>query len=170
MTKGTLSLTLMALVTFTWLPAALPADDANDYYKFSSWFQGTWQGEGEENGGKTIIRGKCAASFGRCNTYASEGKTSLWGYDPKQKAWSGVGYMADGSRFLRSCNKPNVAAMKAGVTLSGTGTLWHADGTVHFETITITCIDDKTARFVTQRKDQDGKNLPTLIMISRRIK
>ena len=170
MKQGTQAMTLLALIALGWPPATLQADEANDYYKFFSWFQGTWRGESEENGVKTTVTGKCDGSLGRCNIYKSKGETSVWGYDPKEKRWSGVGYLADGSRFLRSGKKPAGTAMKAGMTLTGTGTTWLADGTIHFETTTMTCIDENTARFVTQRKDQDGKSLPPVIVVSKRIK
>ena len=99
------------------------------------------------------------------------GETSVWGYDPNQKTWTGVGHLANGSRFLRKCHKPKtLKEIKAGVKISMTGTTWHTDRTIEYETTTFTCLDANTGSWHTKRKDQDGKALPPITMTSKKVK
>ena len=171
MKKGLIFPVFLVVAVSIALPTSAKADDAGDFFHFFRWFHASWKGEAEENGKKKTVSGKCTGSGGRCNIYVGTGETSVWGYDPKHKTWTGVGHLENGSRFLRKCHKPKtLKEVKAGVKISMTGTTWHTDGTIEYETTTFTCLDANTGRWHTKRKDQDGKALPPITMIAKKVK
>ena len=171
MKKGLIFPVFLVVAISIALPTSAKADDAGDFFHFFRWFHASWKGEAEENGKKKTVSGKCTESGGRCNIYVGTGETSIWGYDPKNKTWTGVGYLENGSRFLRMCRKPkSIKEIKAGVKMTVTGTTWHADGRIEYEATTFTCLDANTGHWHTQRKDQDGKSLPLITSISKRVK
>ena len=65
---------------------------------------------------------------------------------------------------------PPDAAFKAGMTFAFTGTIWHADGKIHYVTRKFTCVDANTSRSVTTGIDQDGKAIPKVVATAKRIK
>ena len=81
-----------------------------------------------------------------------------------------MGQLSDGSRFVSAISRPPAAAFKAGMTLAFTGTLWHADGKIHYMTRKFTCVDADAWRMVTTGVDQDGKAIPKVVATAKRIK
>ena len=62
------------------------------------------------------------------------------------------------------------AKFKPDRTFNVTGTIWHADGGVHYVTRKSTCVDASTIRDVITETDQDGKAIPQLSKTLKRIK
>jgi len=81
-----------------------------------------------------------------------------------------VGQLDNGSRFVSAISRPPDAAFKAGMTFAFTGTIWHADGKIHYVTRKFTCIDADAWRAVTTGTDQDGKAIPKVVATAKRIK
>ena len=160
----------LAMAALCGSPVTLQAGEPEEFFKFYSWYQGKWQVEKEESGTKQTFTGKCEGSSGGCNIWVDKSETSIWGYDPKTKQWTGVGQLDNGSRYLRVITRPPAPAITAGVKFTFKCTTWNADGTVHYETIKFTCIDANTSRSVITRIDQDGKQLPTITTVAKRIK
>jgi hypothetical protein len=144
--------------------------EAEDYYKFYSYYQGKWQIEQEVDGEKESLKLHCYGSAGGSNIAVGKGETSVWGYDPKTRQWTGVGQLDNGSRFVMAISRPPAAAFRAGLTFAFTGTIWHADGKIHYVTRKFTCVDANTSRSVTTGIDQDGKAIPKVVATAKRIK
>ena len=148
-------------------PITLKADNIKDAYKVFSFFHGKWQQEIEIEGTKTIEQGKCEGSVGGCNIWIGDAGTFIFGYDPKRKKWRGVGHLDDGSRVVREHPMPT-AEPRSKVTFSQT--TWHTDGTKTIGTGAFTFLGPDSFHEETKNKDQDGKKLPTITSISKRIK
>ncbi|MCH2368000.1 MAG: hypothetical protein MK554_12415, partial [Planctomycetes bacterium] len=58
----------------------------------------------------------------------------------------------------------------AAAAFTFTGTIWHADGKIHYVTSKFTCVDANTSRSVATGIDQDGKAIPKVIKTFKRIK
>ena len=144
--------------------------EAEDFYKFYSYYQGKWQVEKEVDEKKESSKLHCYGSAGGCNIVVGKGETSVWGYDPKTRQWTGVGQLDNGSRFVMAISRPPAAAFKAGMTFPFTGTIWHADGKIHYVTRKFTCVDANTWRAVDTGIDQDGKAIPKVVATAKRIK
>jgi hypothetical protein len=144
--------------------------EAEDYYKFYSYYHGKWQIEQEVDGKKESLKLHCYGSAGGSNIAVGKGETSVWGYDPKTRQWTGVGQLDNGSRFVMAISRPPAAAFRAGLTFAFTGTIWHADGKIHYVTRKFTCVDANTSRSVTTGIDQDGKAIPKVVATAKRIK
>jgi len=144
--------------------------EAEDYYKFYSYYHGKWQIEQEVDGKKESLKLHCYGSAGGSNIAVGKGETSVWGYDPKTRQWTGVGQLDNGSRFVMAISRPPAAAFRAGLTFAFTGTIWHADGKIHYVTRKFTCVDANTSRSVTTGIDQDGKAIPKVVSTAKRIK
>ena len=148
-------------------PITLQADNIKDAYKVFSYFHGKWQQEIEIEGTKIIEQARCEGSAGNCNIWIAEKGTFIFGYDPKTKKWRGVGHLDDGSRVVREHPMPT-AEPRSKVTFSQT--TWHTDGTKTIGTGTFTFLGPDSFREETKNKDQDGKKLPTITSITKRIK
>ncbi|MFP6633238.1 MAG: hypothetical protein VCD16_11435 [Planctomycetota bacterium] len=155
------------LLLDSWLPAA---GEAEDFFKFYSWYQGKWQIEKETDGKKETFKGECYGSAGGCNIFVGKGETSVWGYDPKTRQWTGVGQLDTGSRFVMTISRPPGEKFEPGMTFTFKGTIWHADGKVNYVTSEFTCVDANTSRSVATGIDQDGKAIPKVIRTFKRIK
>ena len=149
---------------------ALLAGQAEKYYDFYTFYQGSWDVEVVSAGKKTKSTAKCHGSSGGSNVYVGENETSLWGFDPKTKQWTGSGQLDGGSRFVMAISRPAGPKFKAGMSLVFTGTIWHPDGQVHYVTVNQSCIDLDTTRSVVTGVDQDGKAIPKVIRTHRRRK
>ena len=160
----------LAVVAFCSSPGSLRAGEAEDFFKFYSFYQSKWQIEEEKEGEKETYTGECTGSAGGCNIYVGKGETSVWGYDPKTRQWTGVGQLDKGSRFVMAISRPPGEKFKPGMTFTFTGTIWHADGKVHYVTSKSTCVDANTIRDVITGTDQDGKAIPKVIKTLKRIK
>ena len=146
------------------------AGDAETYYKFYTYYHATWEIEEETEGKKKTYTGKCHGSGGGCNIYVDEKETSMWGFDPKTKQWTGVGQLDGGSRFVMAISCPPGPKFEPGMKFTFTGTIWHPDGKIHYVTTTQTCIDADTTRSVMTGTDQDGKAIPKVIRTHKRKK
>lgn len=149
---------------------ALLAGQAEKYYEFYSFYQGTWDVEEISDGKKTRSTAKCHGSSGGCNIYVGENETSVWGFDPKSKQWTGCGQLDGGSRFVMAISRPAGPKYKAGMSLVFTGTIWHPNGQVHYVTMNQSCIDPDTTHSVVTGVDQDGKAIPKVIRTHKRKK
>ena len=165
-----LVLTGLVLASIAGLPALTLAGEPEDFAKFYSWYRGQWQIEKEQDGQKETIKGRCDGTPVGSNVWISDAQTSLWGYDPKTRLWTGVGQLKDGARFVRVITRPPAPTMKAGVKFTFKGTIWHADGKVTYETIEFTCLSDNTSQSVITTIDQDGKPGPKIVTRAKRIK
>jgi hypothetical protein len=54
--------------------------EAEDYYKFYSYYHGKWQIEQEVDGKKESLKLHCYGSAGGSNIAVGKGETSVWGY------------------------------------------------------------------------------------------
>tara|TARA_B100001057_G_C22529958_1_gene825374 strand:- start:72 stop:596 length:525 start_codon:yes stop_codon:yes gene_type:complete len=149
---------------------ALIAGQAEKYYDFYSFYQGTWDVEVVSDGKKTRSTAKCYGSSGGCNIYVGDNETSVWGFDPKTKQWTGSGQLDGGSRFVMAISRPDGPKYKAGMSLVFTGTIWHPDGQVHYVTVNQSCIDADTTHSIVTGVDQDGKVIPKVIRTHKRKK
>ena len=161
---------LLAAVAFCWSADSLRAGEAEEFFKFYSFYQSKWQIEEEKEGKKETYTGECTGSAGGCNIYVGKGETSVWGYDPKTRQWTGVGQLDKGSRFVMAISRPPGATFKPGMTFTFTGTIWHADGKINYVTAKSTCVDVNTIREVITGTDQDGKAIPKVLKTLKRIK
>ena len=150
--------------------ADLYAGEADEFYRFYTFYQGKWKIEEEKEGKKETYTGHCHGSEGGCNVYVGKGETSVWGYNPKTKQWTGVGQLDEGGRFVMAISRPPGPRFKPGMTFTFTGTFWHADGSIHYVTNLSTCIDMNTTRSVITGTDQDGKSIPKVIKTLKRMK
>ena len=144
--------------------------EAEDYYKFYSYYQGKWQIEQEVDGKKESLKLHCYGSAGGSNIAVGKGETSVWGYDPKTRQWTGVGHLKDGSRYAMTISRPQGPKFKPGMVSTFTGTIRHADGKISYVTGKQTVVDENTLRSVTTGTDQDGKPIPKVIRTFKRIK
>ena len=144
--------------------------EAEDYYKFYSYYQGKWQIEQEVDGEKESLKLHCYGSAGGSNIAVGKGETSVWGYDPKTRQWTGVGHLNDGSRYAMTISRPQGPKFKPGMVSTFTGTIRHADGKISYVTGKQTVVDENTLRAVTTGTDQDGKPIPKVVKTSKRIK
>ncbi|MEE3370817.1 MAG: hypothetical protein VX346_15875 [Planctomycetota bacterium] len=164
------ALTCLAVASLAALPTLSLGGEPEDFANFYSWYRGKWQIVKEQEGKKETIKGRCDGTPVGSNVWISDAQTSLWGYDPRTKLWTGVGQLKDGARFVRVITRPPAATMKAGVKFTFKGTIWHADGKVTYETVEFTCVDDNTSQSVITAIDQDGKPLPRIVTRATRIK
>ena len=151
-------------------PITLQADNIKDAYKVFSYFHGKWQQEIEIEGTKTIEQAKCEGSAGNCNIWIAEKGTFIFGYDPKTKKWRGVGHLDGGSRMVRECPMPAAEPIVKGTKVTFSQTTWHTDGTKTIGTGAFTFLGPDSFHEETKNKDQDGKKLPTITSITKRIK
>jgi hypothetical protein len=161
---------LLAVVAVSWTPGSLRAGEAEDFFKFYSFYQSKWQIEEEKEGKKETYTGECSGSSGGCNIYVGKGETSVWGYDPKTRQWTGVGQLDKGSRFVMAISRPPGPEFKPGMVFTFKGTIWHADGQIHYVTSKSTCVDMNTIRDVITGTDQDGKAIPKVVKTLTRMK
>jgi hypothetical protein len=144
--------------------------EAEDYYKFYSYYHGKWQIEQEVDGKKESLKLHCYGSAGGSNIAVGKGETSVWGYDPKTRQWTGVGHLKDGSRYAMTISRPQGPKFKPGMVSTFTGTIRHTDGKISYVTGKQTVVDENTLRSVTTGTDQDGKPIPKVVKTSKRIK
>ena len=159
-----------AVVAFCWSPGSLRAGEAEDFYKFYSFYQAKWQVVEETGEKKETFTAECSGSAGGCNIFVSKKETSVWGYDPKTRQWTGVGQLENGTRYIMAISRPPGPKFIPGMVFTFTGTFWHADGKVNYVTIKSTCVDENTLRGVVTGTDQDGKAIPKVFRTLKRIK
>ena len=150
--------------------AAEETKEAAEFYKFYTFYHGKWQIEEEAEGKKKTFAGECFSSSGGCNLYVGKGESSIWGYDPKTRQWTGVGQLDDGSRYVMAISRPPGPKFLPGMTFTVTGTIWHADNTIHYVTNKSTCVDENTIHEIITGTDQDGKALPKVTKTMKRQK
>ena len=144
--------------------------EAEDFYNFYSYYHSKWEIVEETEGEKETIKAECYGTAGGCNIYADKRETSIWGYDPKTKQWTGVGHMKDGTRYTMTISRPQGPKFKAGMVLTFKGTIRHADGKISYVTGRQTVVDENTLRDVITGTDQDGKAVPKVVRTFKRIK
>ncbi|MCP3696693.1 MAG: hypothetical protein GY917_31145 [Planctomycetaceae bacterium] len=143
--------------------------EAAEFYEFYTFYQSKWQIEKETEGKKETFTAQCSGSAGGCNIYVGKGETSIWGYNPKTRQWTGTGQLDNGSRYVMAISRPPGPKFIPGMTFTFTGTIWHADGTVNYVTNKSSCVDKDTIREVTTGTDQDGKAIPKVTTTLKRI-
>ena len=146
------------------------AKEAAKFYRFYTFYHSKWKIEEETAGKKKTYTGKCFGSAGGCNIFVGEQETSVWGYDPKTRQWTGVGQLDNGSRYVMAISRPPGPKFKPGMTFTFTGTIWHADGTLNYVTIKQTCVDHNTLHEVATGTDRDGKAIPKVTRTFKRVK
>lgn len=146
------------------------ADEREQLLNNLSYFQGNWHIESSEGNTTTTEQAKCIGSVGNCNIWIGESGTFLIGYDPKTKNIKSVGHFEDGSRLERVVKEPNTEPVVAGAKMTFYDTIWHPDGTITYSTVLFTCLGPDSFHEVTQRKDQDGKKLPNITSVLKRVK
>ncbi len=72
--------------------------------------------------------------------------------------------------MVRELPMPAAASIVKGAKFTFSQTTWHSDGTKTVETGTFTCLGPDGFHEAIKRKDSDGKKLPTITSISKRIK
>ena len=160
----------LAAMAFCWSPGSLRAGEAEDFYKFYSFYQAKWQVVEETGGKKDTFTAECSGSAGGCNIFVSKKETSVWGYDPKTRQWTGVGQLDNGTRYVMAISRPPGPKFIPGMVFTFKGTFWHADGKVNYVTIKSICENENTLRGVVTGTDQDGKAIPKVFRTLTRIK
>tara|TARA_B100000686_G_C16705621_1_gene926072 strand:- start:688 stop:1299 length:612 start_codon:yes stop_codon:yes gene_type:complete len=151
------------------LSVVCEADEIAELYDQARFFQGNWSIEIEEAGKKTSETARCVGTAGKCNIWFGQDATSMHGYDPRTRAWRGVGHFKDGSRWERVISQPAKSRIVSGTTMVFSDITFHPDGTKTFATVKFTCLGPDRFREVTTRKDQDGNPLPMVQTVSRRV-
>ena len=144
--------------------------EAEDFYKFYSFYQAKWQVVEETGKKKETFTAESSGSAGGGNIFVSKKATSVWGYDPKTRQWTGTGHMKDGSRYAMTISRPQGPKFKPGMVLTFTGTIRHTDGKIRYVTGKQTVVDENTLRDVVTGTDQDGKPIPKVVRTFKRIK
>ena len=80
--------------------------EAAEFYEFYTFYHSKWQIEKETEGKKETFTAQCSGSAGGCNIYVGKGETSVWGYNPKTRQWTGVGQLDKGSRYVMAISRP----------------------------------------------------------------
>ena len=160
----------LALIAAVTLPAVSRGDETEELFQRLRFFQGNWKIEFEIDGKKSTETARCIGAVGNCNIWFGKQATSIHGYDPKTKSWRSVVHFKDGSRMERVVIKAPSSAIVAGTQLTFSDTTSHPDGRKTYATVAFTCIGPDGFREVTTRKDQDGKQLPTIKSVVRRVK
>jgi len=160
----------LAVMAFCWSPGSLRAGEAEDFYKFYSYYHSKWQVVAETEEKKETFTAECFGSAGGCNIYVGKRETSVWGYDPKTKQWTGVGHLKDGSRYTMTISRPQGPKFKPGMVLTFTGIIRNADGKISYVTGKQTVVDENTLSEVVTGTDQDGKAIPKVVRSLKRIK
>ena len=160
----------LAAMAMCWSPGSLRAGEAEDYFKFYSYYHSKWEIVVETGGEKETIKAECYGTAAGCNIFVSKKETSIWGYDPKTRQWTGAGHLKDGSRFTSTISRPQGPKFKAGMVLTFKGTIRHADGKISYVTGRQTVVDEDTLRDVITGTDQDGKAIPKVVRTFKRIK
>ena len=168
--SGLLMGLFLAVMAFCWSPGSLRAGEAEDYYKFYSYYHSKWEIVEETEGKKETIKAECYGTAGGCNIYADKRETSIWGYDPKTRQWTGAGHLKDGSRYAMTISRPQGPKFKPGMVLTFTGAIPHAVGKISYVTSKQTVVDENTLRDVITGTDQDGKPIPKVVRTFKRIK
>ena len=81
-----------------------------------------------------------------------------------------MGHLDDGSRMVRECPMPAAEPIVKGTKVTFSQTTWHTDGTKTIGTGTFTFLGPDSFHEEIKNKDQDGKKLPTITSLSKRIK
>ena len=160
----------LALGACSCAPGSLRAGEAEEVYKVYKFYQAKWQVVVETEGKKETFTAECSGSAGGCNIFVSKKETSVWGYDPNTRQWTGVGQLTNGTRYIMAISRPPGPKFIPGMVFTFTGTFWHADGKVNYVTIKSTCVDENTLRGVVTGTDQDGKAIPKVQRTLTRIK
>ena len=160
----------MVMVVLMGTSFVSQADEREQLLKNLSYFQGNWHIESSEGNTTTTAQAKCIGSVGNCNIWIGESGTFLIGYDPKTKNIKSVGHFEDGSRLERVVKEPNTEPVVAGTKMTFYDTIWHPDGTITYSTVLFTCLGPDSFHEVTHRKDQDGKKLPNITSVLKRVK
>ena len=144
--------------------------EAEDFYNFYSYYHSKWEIVEETEGKKETIKAVCYGTASGSNIYVDKRETSIWGYDPKTRQWTGAGHLKDGSRYAMTISRPQGPKFKPGMVLSFTGTTRHADGKISYVTGKQTVVDENTLRDVITGTDQDGKPIPKVVRSAKKIK
>ena len=144
--------------------------EAEDFYNFYSYYHSKWEIVEETEGKKETIKAECYGTAGGCNIYIDKRETSIWGYDPKTRQWTGAGHQKDGSRYAMTISRPQGPKFKPGMVLTFTGTIRHADGKISYVTGKQTVVDENTLTEVITGTDQDGKPTPKVVRTAKKIK
>jgi len=160
----------LAAMAMCWSPGSLRAGEAEDYFKFYSYYHSKWEIVVEIEGKKETIKAECYGTASGSNIFVSKKETSVWGYDPKTRQWTGTGHLAGGSRFVMTISRPQGSKFKPGMVLIFTGTIRHPDGKINYVTGRQTVVDENTLREVITGTDQDGKPIPKVVRTAKKIK
>jgi hypothetical protein len=137
------------------------ADEAKDFFKYYSWWEGSWDTEATE--GEEVVRGEMVVTRQEPNCIlANGGGVSLWGYDPKRKKWVGTGFGPEGSLRITVLERHTGERIRPGTVDHATVTTKNADGSIEKGEATWTYVDDNSYKIVIKRKAQDGEALPDL--------
>ena len=144
--------------------------EAEDFYNFYSYYHSKWEIVEETEGKKETIKAECYGTASGCNIYVDKRETSIWGYDPKTRQWTGAGHMKDGSRYAMTISRPQGPKFKPGMVLTFKTIIRHADGKISYLTGKQTVVDENTLTAVITGTDQDGKPTPKVVRTAKKIK
>ena len=168
--SGLLMGLFLAVMALCWSPGSLRAGEAEDYYKFYSYYHSKWEMVEETGGKKETTKAECYGTASGSNIFVSKKETSIWGYDPKTRQWTGAGHLKDGSRYTSTISRPQGPKFKPGMVSTFTGTIRHADGKISYVTGKQTVVDENTMTSVITGTDQDGKPIPKVVRTAKKIK
>ena len=144
--------------------------EAEDYYKFYSYYQGKWQIEKEVDGKKESLKLHCYGSAGGSNIAVGKGETSVWGYDPKTRQWTGVGQLDNGSRFVMAISRPPAAGVQGRLDLCLHGYHLACRWQDPLREPESSPASMRIQPLGHHRIDQDGKAIPKVVATAKRIK
>jgi hypothetical protein len=168
--SGLLMGLFLAVMALCWSPGSLRAGEAEDYYKFYSYYHSKWEIVEETGGKKETTKAECYGTASSSNIFVSKKETSIWGYDPKTRQWTGAGHLKDGSRYTSTISRPQGPKFKPGMVLTFTTIIRHADGKISYVTGKQTVVDENTMTAVITGTDQDGKPIPKVVRTAKKIK
>ena len=134
------------------------ADEAADFVKYYSWWEGGWNVETQQGDEATTSPMEITRHPGNCHLVAGA-NTGLWGYDPKRKKWVGTTYNSDGSVGVSVLDRHSGDKLGAGVVGHSTLTVKQADGTVSKGEQTWTYVDENTVRMVSKTTTPEGETV-----------
>ena len=160
----------LAAMAMCWSPGSLRAGEAEDYFKFYSYYHSKWEIVVETGGKKETSKAECYGTASGSNIFVSKKETSIWGYDPKTRQWTGAGHLKDGSRFTSTISRPQGPKFKAGMVLTFKTIIRHPDGKISYLTGKQTVVDENTLTAVITGTDQDGKPTPKVVRTAKKVK
>jgi hypothetical protein len=131
-------------------------DEAEEFMKYYSWWDGSWDVELTQDGEVTSLVMEISKPEANVHLVSGFG-VGLWGYDGKRKKWIGRGFEVDGSFFTTVLKEHPGAVVKPGDVQYATTTSKRTDGSIVKAEETWTYVDENTATIVGKMTTEEGE-------------